>query len=387
MNNKLSKLMGLLLAASLLLGGIGSAFAANSYTPVAGPSAVTITEKLYLEKEDTLVPQVSYTITVSSSAVDASGAAVPTADYSGSPSVTTGTVSFAPGDSVQGSGDNYSRYVEGAFVIDMSGVSFKRPGVYRFAITKTQSAANSDIAVSNNNASTKFVEVYVEDDTEGSDYKLKQTTIINSTSEETSGTAEGKNMADHYPAVGHDLTVSKTVTGNQGLKDKYFTFTITLSSGVEGASYAIDYSNADAVIDSAAQPASITIGSDGTGQAEVKLMHAQSVKVADLPYGIGYSVTESDNADYTVSTELTSEDANTGDSGGTGGSAIATGSGVATVADSYSTADATVAYTNDKTGTIPTGIILSAGPAAAATLIAGAGMIAALLMKKRRDGR
>jgi hypothetical protein len=96
--------------------------------------------------------------------------------------------------------------------------------------------------------------------------------------------AEFTNTRDVYS----DLIIRKTVTGSAGETNKYFTFTITFdASGIY--EYTGDYSG--------------TISSGGT----IQLRHGEEITIHSLPVGTTYSVTESDNADYKVTS--------TGDSG------------------------------------------------------------------------
>lgn len=130
------------------------------------------------------------------------------------------------------------------------------------------------------------------------------------------------------------LNVSKTVTGNMGDKNKYFEFDVTLT-GEEGKAYGESYvvSGGSKEVNN---PASIKIGEKTT----FKLKHGDTLSIANLPYGVTYTVTEVDakenekgvlmNGDYEVT--------KTGDSGTIGA------------------ASQTAAFTNTKTGEIDTGV-------------------------------
>lgn len=77
-----------------------------------------------------------------------------------------------------------------------------------------------------------------------------------------------------------NLTVSKTVTGDAGDKNRKFTFTITLDRGISGQYGDMSFDR---------------------GVSVIKLGHNESSTAAGLPSGIHYSVTESDNEGYEVS--------------------------------------------------------------------------------------
>lgn len=119
------------------------------------------------------------------------------------------------------------------------------------------------------------------------------------------------------------LNVSKTVTGNLGDKNKYFEFKVTLT-GVEGKTYGDSYAVTGG--SDSSNPQSIKIGEETT----FKLKHGDTLSIANLPYGVTYTVTETADADY--------ETTKTGDRGTIGA------------------ATQTAAFTNNKNGSIDTGV-------------------------------
>ena len=119
------------------------------------------------------------------------------------------------------------------------------------------------------------------------------------------------------------LNVSKTVTGNLGDKNKYFEFKVTLT-GVEGKTYGDSYAVSGGSKDD--NPKSIVIGQVTT----FMLKHGDTLSIANLPYNVTYTVTETADADY--------ETTKTGDRGTIGA------------------ATQTAAFTNNKNGSIDTGV-------------------------------
>ena len=99
------------------------------------------------------------------------------------------------------------------------------------------------------------------------------------------------------------LTVKKTVTGNEGDKNKYFTFTVTLKMP-EITVDALATPIINATPDTSAAPTPVTETYDGVtftdGVATFTLKHNESKTIKDIPAGYTYTVTESDNAGYTV---------------------------------------------------------------------------------------
>lgn len=119
------------------------------------------------------------------------------------------------------------------------------------------------------------------------------------------------------------LNVSKTVTGNLGDKNKYFEFKVTLT-GENGKTYGASYAVTGGSKDD--NPKSIVIGQETT----FMLKHGDTLSIANLPYGVTYTVTETAADGYTTSA--------TGDTG------------------KINAAEQTAAFTNTKTGSIDTGV-------------------------------
>lgn len=119
------------------------------------------------------------------------------------------------------------------------------------------------------------------------------------------------------------LNVSKTVTGNLGDKNKYFEFKVTLT-GENGKTYGASYAVTGGSKDD--NPKSIVIGQETT----FMLKHGDTLSIANLPYNVTYTVTETADADY--------ETTKAGDTG------------------TISAAEQTAAFINTKEGSIDTGV-------------------------------
>ena len=145
------------------------------------------------------------------------------------------------------------------------------------------------------------------------------------------------------------LSVSKTVTGNLGDKDKYFEFKVTLT-GETGKTYGETYAVSGGSYDT--NPTSIKIGEETT----FMLKHGDTISIANLPYGVRYTVTETAADGYTTT--------KSGDTG------------------SINAAETTAAFTNSKTGSIDTGVTTESLPYVVLmgfVVLAGA----ALLLKRK----
>jgi len=146
------------------------------------------------------------------------------------------------------------------------------------------------------------------------------------------------------------LSVKKEVTGNLGDQDKYFTFKVKLE-GEKGKTYAKSY----AVTGSSygGNPQSVKVGEEAT----FRLKHDDTISIANLPYGVKYTVTEEEADGYTTT--------KTGDAGSIG------------------SPHSTASFTNDKTGSVDTGIHLDSLPYIL-VLAAVAAAVAVLIVRRRR---
>ncbi|MDY5511438.1 MAG: DUF5979 domain-containing protein [Eubacteriales bacterium] len=99
------------------------------------------------------------------------------------------------------------------------------------------------------------------------------------------------------------LTVTKTVTGNEGDKNKDFTFTVTLKRP-EITVDALATPIINATPGTSAAPTPVTETYEGVtfinGVATFTLKHNESKTIKGIPADMTYTVTESDNAGYTV---------------------------------------------------------------------------------------
>lgn len=288
-------------------------------------------------------------------------------------------------------------YVTAGFDIDFANVEFPEPGIYRYVITETCSLADNIVLPMDSTERT--IDVFVvdaseNDGTAADDKKLRienivlYTEVIDSNTESDIETAAGtKAAAFNNLYETHDLTLSKTVTGNQGSKDKYFAFEVEITDAGSGTKLDVALDSADAVLDKSAKinesiaadenPDVLTTDASGSVTQTFYLMHGQSLVVKGLPDGAKYTITE-DFAEYAVSAEVFGDTDAAADTG---------------IADNGMVSDSTtgikddteVAYTNNKEGTIPTGVILSiAAPCVIGIAVVG-GIIVLSVKKKRSE--
>lgn len=415
-----------------------NAWAGSDYSASLAAGSVNTTElkKNLVIENDANIPDTSFTFAASAGdAVEASSTTLAvlagvnpdkikfgsetTADGNGTISYAAQVKSATPNDDVTITAsypDTEHYTATKSTTLDFSGCGFTEPGVYRYIITEE----GTNAGITNDTNTTRTIDVYVEDATTTTKelkitgyvmYVGTQTTGPSNSSTETPGTAftaedgttsktpNGMEVTDATKSVGfqntystHDLTFSKEVTGNQGSKDKYFKFTVNISGAVAGTVYAVDLTNADSSSGSNAatltdnqnktNPASITVGTDGTISADFYLQHGQSIVIKGIADGTAYTITETQE-DYAPTANITGDTLNS--SSVAIAMAISADGKTASVADDGLTADTNVAFTNNRNGVIPTGVLISIAPAAIIGLLVIGGIIFLVAKNKRRE--
>lgn len=282
------------------------------------------------------------------------------------------------------------KYARSDIAVDFSGVTFKEPGIYRWLITESASTA---AGITMDGDDTRVLDVYVVDDPEhAGTLKVNGYVLHNNANdaavpkEYATGDLTTKTNGFVNTYTSHDLTLSKTVTGNQGSHDEYFEFTVTISDAVAGTKYDVDLSNADATTktngintETHTNPASITVPAGATSVTQTFwLQNGQSVVIKGLADKTAYSINENkttlDNEGYTATATLTEGAAASQDGTYT--------ADTVTAADVDIKADSTVAFTNAKSGTIPTGIIMKVLPYGA---LIGVAVVAIILNRRKGE--
>ena len=465
MNKTIKKLFAAGLTAALCLSSMIPSFAAGSNygTTLDGDSVLTTTlDKYLVMREGANVPNVEfeYAITAGTAiaydttegkfqvlaGVDAdkitfewdqyhldTDAEGPDTDVKSTVRFTSSdtTILFADKgaiDYVKGleAGEKYAKHTA---TLNFSQVGFKEPGVYRYVITETGST-RSDIV--NDANLSRILDVYVEDATTsdgtktlkivkyvlhatvdgigasedfGSDGLVSNGTGVTSGTEFATAASDYKSQGFTNEFVTYDLTFSKTVTGNQGSRDKYFKFTVTIEGAMPNTVYTVsleddnnantnDGSNADATVimnaatlagyegktnptagtNGTVDTAAKTITTDANGKAVVEfyLQHGQSICIRGLGKGASYTIVE-DSEDYKPFSQVTGDDnASVGEN-----KAIVSSTGIA--------GDSIVAYENTRGGVIPTGVILTVAPFAVLMAAGAVGIIVVAMKKKHAE--
>ena len=399
---KLSALLIAVLLVTMVLAPAAAFAEDTTYTPVAGTS--TSFQKALILDENANVPDLTFTYAI------AAGAAVAASDGKMeviSPSAATGVTGTPTVDSADyNPGDATVTTAEGVTIaagqkaalktltVDFSGVSFAEPGIYRYLITETSAdqqgvTYDTQLADAANGVSKqRTLDVYVTDD--NGSLAVSQYVIHELVNDVTAGADNGSADAASAGAAltdkskgfvneltTYDLSLSKTVSGNQGSHDKYFQFTVAITNAGANAALNVDWSDAQhapaksaATIYAAADMAAANAADDnatidgaqwvcdasGSVTKTVYLKHDQSIVIKGLASGAKWTITEAAE-DYKSTAEHDTETA-----------------GMA--------ADTTAAFTNTRNGVVPTGVMLTVVPGVVIVAVALLGLVA---LKRKKD--
>lgn len=430
------------LSAVLMAGAIMNAvpaFAAT--TPVAGTT--TTFDKYLVMKKNANVPNATFDYTVSiptddemnslPNLEDTNGTNLTVRKGIGAPTVSSTT--FAAGDqtfdSAQKSRTNKSsstydaaeddqvtldkdhKYAKHTSTVDFSNVTFSEPGVYRYKITENDTTEKGITKDSN----PRYLDVYVESAENGTlSIKGYVFHTANEAQQKNGANPEGKNKGFENKYETKDITLTKVVTGNQGFRDQYFKFHVDITDldgearlfltdkdgnkpykstdtvayaynkdtgtrttgqnrfvATEGNGSFADVSAPDGA-DADMSGLALTANSSGNASFDVYLKNGESLKINGLTEGAKYTVTET-SEDYSASATKNNQAIDLTHNGTDHTDATAT----QTLAG-----DETVAYTNKREGTLPTGIYHNNRAAFNIMGIAAAGGAIAIVIRKRR---
>ena len=315
---KTKKLLACLIAAATMFTMGSTAFAADAGTTYNDQSEVTIKKQYDLIGQGTS-PAEDFKFTVAKTSVSDS-AITKVEDM---PDISVGDIHF----DVDGATGNIAETI--------TLPKYTSVGVYTYTITETPGKT----AGVTYDATPVVLKVTVVDE----NGVLKR--IVSLRKDGTKLGEDANAFTNTYSAG--TLDISKTVEGNLGDKNKYFEFKVTLI-GVDGKTYGDSYAVTGGS-EGAENPTSIKIGKEET----FRLKHGDTISIANLPYGVTYTVTETAVDGYTT--------AKTGDTG------------------IVNAADQKAEFTNSMTGEVDMGVNLTTLPYilvfASVIVIAGAAFI------------
>lgn len=290
------------------------------------------------------------------------------------------------------------KFASKAITLDLTDVSFTQPGIYRYVINETN--AGKVAGVSPDSDSKRNLDMYVEVDSLTGKLKVEGFVMYDSSDNKSSG------FTNLYST--ENLTITKNVAGNQGSKNKHFKFNVqltnkddleindnnvfTISGNIERAPAANDGTlyGAD-TMNTANKVTTLTYGELKEGH-DFYLCSGSNVEIIGIPSGLGYKITEYPE-DYSPSISYDTGSDNKTNDGTDDEAEIAGAPGESSdpktysVSDSCIKADTSVIFTNEKAGTLPTGVLMTvAGSAAIAALgIAGVAAGTVYLRKKKSE--
>ena len=243
--------------------------------------------------------------------------------------------------------------------VDFKGVTFAKPGLYRYKITQSIDPTSSKGVTIAEEEDVKYLDVFVYDNAgtlEVKDFIFHKDTNAPALKQ---GSLTGKSDEFKVEYETHNLTFSKSVSGNQASRTKAFTFTLKIEDAVDGTVFPVKV-NGEA-------SENLTVA-NGIAEKTYSLKHGDSVEVDGLAPKTSYTISEAAE-DYTASYAIDKGEATEGDSTGK---------------QSIANADVTVAFTNTREGTIPTGVILDSAPFILIIGLAAAALVITAARKKSR---
>lgn len=379
-----SKALTLCLAVALLLAVAAPALAVDN-TPISYAANPTFTKRLTMESADVPTPEETFTFTITPGAAIAGSTTTPNVlagpQNAAGDKPSIAAVSFTAGEA-KATGQ---AYVDKTVTIDFTDVSFTAPGVYRYVVTETK--PNPAAPGVTYDETPRYLDVYVTSDAAG--VLTINNTLILHTGIDVKPNVGGdyndpdttvKDLIVKNTYATQKVTLSKTVTGNQGDRAKHFLFKVTISGAPGGTQFSVAGSSADVSLttkptdaatgDPTPSGATLTMPATGDLEANYYLKSGESIVIDGLAPGVLYTVQEvlEDGEGYTTTAEVNA--------------AGVTLTNKAIPQETADDADDTVAYTNDRTGTVPTGILMDVAPYA--LLVAFAGVALLMLTRKRK---
>lgn len=373
----LSRVMAMVAAITLTAVSVGTTMPVQAANIPPKDNLTTTFNKYLVMDAEANVPNVTFEFTITSgqavAATDSSpaiyaGIGIPNVEnaiFKAGDTTTEGKPSDVPDNTTE----NF-KYATDEVTVNFGGISFTAPGIYRYTITETNPTQDG-ITIEGNNTRTLDVHVKYannsEEQLEISSYAL-YTGKPPITYDEFNSTAKSSGFTNTYTT--HDLTLEKQVTGNQGDRDKYFEFTVSITKAVAGTVYDVDLTDAT-WNGSPKNPTELTVNSGGTISGTFYLKDDESIVIQGLTAGTDYTITETEYTDdgyktsYKIDNGIVSEASSTGE-------------------QNMRDSDQKVTFTNNKEGTVPTGIILEIAPYIVLATVVLAGLTALFVTRKRR---
>lgn len=292
---KLKKLFAGVVAAAMIATMSFPAFATVSVKaePV---TEVTFTKNLTVTNDGTTAPSLTYKFVLApSSAVDGQNHSITMPGITGA--ATDGSKVYETTAPIGGD------VKSGSFTLDLSDLNIKRVGIYKYTVTEVSTDKVAGITY----ATALDMKVSAVNGENGIKYYVALREQGAADTDNTSKIEATKAFTNTYNAG--TLKVEKTVNGNMSDHDQYFTFKVVfdangydVSKANIGVIYHSDHDTADGSAAPGNQPAKISFGDEGN---TFYLKHGDTIAFTNVPYGVTYTVEETDKAGYTATGEVT----------------------------------------------------------------------------------
>lgn len=402
------RVLSIMMVLTMVVALSASAFAESVYEPINGGE--TTMTKYMVFNDDTATPSATFTFSIQPGEEDlnfdsnsnkVSYFAGPMGN--GSPSIEDAVFTREDTKYTQASENDAVTLEDGqAFAketvkIDLSGVTFDEPGVYRYVITEdvkddlrgvTYDTQNQSVPDEGGTLRQRYLDIYVvsdDDHLEIASYALHERADDLTMTENDDGSVVLDDKSDGFvnERTLYNLKVTEEVTGNQASKNKYFEVVIEIDNSIPGNTYDIDISNADPTVEEnkatdpeyygKENPTQVVIDEDGHATITVYLKHGQSVEIIGLEPETKYHTSE-DPQDYTLVEIDSSPSDDTPDSEDLDTTEIK---------DDDMEGNVDLTYVNTRNGVVPTGIMMSALPGAIVVVLGIMGM--AIMAAHKKD--
>lgn len=361
MKKNLFKRVAAVVLAGTMMMAMGTTVFAADHDGTMGINGDVITFQKTLDMTDAegaTVPDETFEFTITAGTAVAPTSATTPEIYAGVGTPTIGTAVFAHTDTI----DN-TKLVTKDVIVDFNNVKFPRPGIYRYVV-KEDAPVDDDITIKDGD-DTRYLDIYVENDTTTGDYKIAHAIMVNSAqtlSIDKDSINYAQNTKDEFMNEynTYDLSLDKVVAGNMGDKGAEYKFTIAFE-GPANASFTYGDKK-------------VTLDQDGNGRVDITLKDADAAAVIKgIPSTVKYTITENinENTGYKVDYKR-------------GGENITSDTYAVSEEQTMGKADHIVTCTNTKDGITPTGIIMNVAPYVA--MVAVAVVLAVVFLgRKRRE--
>lgn len=289
---KLKKLFAGVVAVAMMATMSFPAFAAKA-EPV---TEVTFTKNLTVTNDGTTAPSLTYKFVLApSSAVDGQNKSIAMPSINGA--ATDGSKVYETTAPIGGN------VKTGDFTLELSDLNIKRVGIYKYTVTEVSTDKVAGITY----ATALDMKVSAVNGANGIEYYVALREKGAADTDNTSKIEATKAFTNTYNAG--TLKVEKTVNGNMSDHDQYFTFKVAFNANgydVSNANIGVIYTSGHDTADGSAapgnQPTTISFGDEGN---TFYLKHGDTIAFTNVPYGVTYTVEETDKAGYTATGEVT----------------------------------------------------------------------------------